>query len=460
MLESFFGIKKSGSTVGTEVVAGLTTFMVMAYIIFVNPAILSFAGIKDFQGMGPGFAPTLAVTCLVAGVMCILMGLIANYPFAMASGMGLNAVVAFQFIVGMKLPWQAAMGIIFMEGIVITLLVLTGFRQAVLDAVPLTLKRAISVGIGLFILFIGLVDGGFVKPGTGIPVTLGDFNSVQALTAIIGLFLIMVFTAFRVKGALLIGIIATTLVAIILNALTGYKAFATPGVAVLPQHLVAMPDFSTFGKGFNFEAFARLGVLSACLTIFSVMLADFFDTMGTVIGIGGKAGWLDKKGKLPRANRVLFVDSIGAAFGGLASASSATTYIESAAGVAHGGKTGFASVVTGILFLLALFFSPLVAVVPGQATAPALIIVGFLMCAIVRDINFEDFEEGFPALLTIVMMPFSYSITNGIGAGFISYTFIKLVRGKGREVHWMMYLVSVAFLIYFALDWFRKAFHV
>lgn len=460
MLESIFGVKKNGSTVGTEVVAGLTTFMVMAYIIFVNPAILSFAGIKDFQGMGPGFAPTLAATCLVAGVMCLLMGLVANYPFAMASGMGLNAVVAFQFIVGMKLPWQAAMGVIFVEGIVITILVLTGFRQAVLNAVPLTLKKAIGVGIGLFILFIGLYDGGFVKPGTGIPVTLGDFNNIPVLTAIIGLFLIIVLNAFRLRGALLIGIILTTIIAIILNALSGYTAFPTPGTAVMPKSLVAWPDFSTFGQGLNFDAFARLGILSACLTVFSVMLADFFDTMGTVIGIGGKAGWLDKQGKLPRVNRVLFVDSIGAAFGGLASASSATTYIESAAGVAHGGKTGLASVVTGILFLLALFFSPLVAIVPAHATAPALIIVGFLMSTIVKDIDFDDFEEGFPALLTIAMMPFSYSITNGIGAGFISYTFIKLVRGKGKEVHWMMYLVSIAFLVYFAMDWFRKAFHV
>jgi adenine/guanine/hypoxanthine permease len=458
MLESIFGIRKNGSTVGTEVVAGLTTFMVMAYIIFVNPAILSFAGIKDFQGMGPGFAPTLAVTCLVAGVMCILMGLVANYPFAMASGMGLNAVVAFQFIVGMKLSWQAAMGVIFMEGIIITILVLTGFRQAVLDAVPSTLKKAIGVGIGLFILFIGLYDGGFVKGGAGIPVTLGDFNSIPVLTAIIGLFLVVVLTAFRLRGALLISIIVTTFVAIALNALSGYTAFATPGTAVMPKSLVAYPDFSTFGQGFNFEAFARLGVLSACLTIFSVMLADFFDTMGTVIGIGGKAGWLDKEGKLPRVSRVLFVDSIGAAFGGLASASSATTYVESAAGVAHGGKTGLASVVTGILFLLALFFSPLVAVVPAHATAPALIIVGFLMCTIVRDIDFDDFEEGFPALMTIVMMPFSYSITNGIGAGFVTYTFIKLVRGKGKELHWMMYLVSIAFLVYFAMEWIKKAF--
>lgn len=460
MLESFFGIKKNGSTFGREFLAGLTTFMVMAYIIFVNPAILSFSGIKDFQGLGPGFAPTLAATCLVAGVMCILMGVVANYPLALASGMGLNAVVAFQLVVGLKLPWPAAMGVIFCEGIIIAVLVLTGFREAVMNAIPITLKRAISVGIGLFILFIGLVEGGFVKAGTGIPVTLGNFSSIQALVAIIGFFLIMVLMALRVRAALLIGIVLTTLAAIALNALSGYKAFSTPGVAILPQHAIAMPDFSTFGKGFNFEVFSRLGIFSALLTIFSVMLADFFDTMGTIIGIGGKAGWLDDKGTLPRINRVLFIDSLGAAFGGFASASSATTYIESAAGVAHGGKTGLTSVFTGILFLLALFFSPLVAIVPPQATAPALIIVGFLMCAIVRDIPFDDFEEGFPALMTMTMMPFTYSITNGIGAGFVSYTFIKLVRGKGSQLHWMMYLVSFAFLVYFSLDWLKKTFGI
>jgi adenine/guanine/hypoxanthine permease len=458
MLESLFGIRKNGSTVGREVLAGFTTFIVMAYIIFVNPAILSFAGIKDLQGLGPGFAPTMAVTCLVAGVMTILMGVFTNYPLAIASGMGLNAVVAFQLIVGFKLPWQAAMGIIFVEGIVITILVLTGLREAIMHAIPLTLKRAISVGIGLFILFIGLVDGGFVKAGTGIPVTLGQFNNLQALTAIIGFFIIVALMAARVKGSLLIGIILTTIVAIILNALSGYTAFSTPGVAVLPKQILAMPDFSTFGKGFNFEAFTRLGILSAVLTIFSVMLADFFDTIGTVIGIGGQAGWLDEKGRLPRVRSVLLIDSLAAVFGGLASASSATTYIESAAGVAQGGRTGFASVVTGILFLLALFFSPLVAIVPTQATAAALIIVGFLMCAIVREIPFSDFEEGFPALITMVLMPFSYSITNGIGAGFISYTFIKLIRRKGRQVHWLMYLVSLAFLIYFCLDWIKAVF--
>jgi len=459
MLERFFDLRARGTTVGTEVLAGVTTFMVMAYIIFVNPAILNFSGIKDLQNLGPGFAPTLAATCLVAGVMTMLMGLLSNYPFAVASGMGLNAVVAFQLIVGMKLPWSAAMGVIFLEGVAITILVLTGFREAVMDAIPISLKRAIGVGIGLFILFIGLYSGGLVKQGPpGVPVTLGDLNSLSVLVTLIGLFLTVSLMALRVKGALLIGILLTTVVAIVVNAASGYTAFTIPGVAVVPSKILAWPDFSTFGRGLDISVFWRAGVMAAVLTIFSIMLADFFDTMGTVIGIAGEAGWLDEKGKLPRLNRILLVDSLAAAFGGLASASSATTYIESAAGVSEGGRTGLTSVVTGLLFFLALFFSPVAGVVPPQATAAALIVVGFLMCSIVKDIPFGDFDEGFPALMALVVMPFTYSITNGIGAGFVIYAFIKLIRGKAHELHGMMVATAVAFVIYFALPWLRAVF--
>ncbi|MBI4841497.1 MAG: NCS2 family permease [candidate division NC10 bacterium] len=459
MLERWFDLRAKGTTVGTEVLAGVTTFMVMAYIIFVNPAILNFSGIKELQGLGPGFAPTLAATCLVAGVMTMLMGLASNYPFAVASGMGLNAVVAFQLIVGMKLPWSAAMGVIFLEGVIITILVLTGFREAVMDAIPISLKRAIGVGIGLFILFIGLFSGGLVKPGPpGVPVTLGDLKSLPVLVTLIGLFLTVALMALRIKGALLIGILLTTLVAIVVNAASGYTAFAIPGVAVVPPRILAWPDFSTFGRGLDLSIFWRAGVMAAALTIFSIMLADFFDTMGTVIGIGGEAGWLDEKGKLPRLNRILLVDSLAAVFGGFSSASSATTYIESAAGVSEGGRSGLTSVVTGLLFFLALFFSPVAGVVPPQATAAALIVVGYLMCSIVKDIPFGDFEEGFPALMTLVVMPFTYSITNGIGAGFVTYAFIKLIRGKAHELHAMMLGTAVAFVIYFALPWLRAVF--
>ena len=453
MLEQMFALRARGTTVGTEVLAGVTTFMVMAYIIFVNPAILSFAGVPGLAGQGPDFAPTLASTCLVAGVMTALMGLITNYPLAMASGMGLNAVVAFQLVASLKLPWPAAMGVITLEGVIITVLVLTGFRAAVVDAIPLALKRAIGVGIGLFILFIGLYSGGLVKQGTGIPVTLGDLTSPSTLVAIVSVVLTTAFMALRFQGALLVGIVLSTVVAIGVNTLTGGKAFPTPGMAVLPVHLVALPDFSTIGAGVNFSVFARVGVVTAVMTIFAIMLSDFFDTMGTVIGVGGEGGWLDERGQLPRLNRVLLVDSLGAVFGGVAAASSATTYIESAAGVAVGGRTGLTSVVTAVGFFLALFFSPLAAIVPPQATAGALIVVGYLMCRLMREIPFGDFEEGFPALATMVAMPLTYSITNGIGAGMLLYAFIKIVRGKAQELSPTLLIVAPAFLVYFIEPW-------
>jgi AGZA family xanthine/uracil permease-like MFS transporter len=452
VLERWFELSRRGATVGGEIRGGLTTFMVMAYIIFVNPAILSFAGIPPLEGQGPSFAATQAATCLVAGAMTIAMGLATNYPLAIASGMGINAVVAFQLVAALKLPWTAAMGVVLLEGLVITVLVLTGFREAIMHAIPVALKRAIGVGIGLFILFIGLGAAGIVKPGPpGVPVTLGDLTAAPVAVALVGLLLTLWLTARQFTGALLVGILASTALAIAVNASTGGRAFPLPGQAVWPAALMARPDFSSLGAGFDFSVFARLGLITALVTIFALMLSDFFDTMVTVIGIGGEAGWLTRDGRLPRLNRVLLVDSLGAVAGGAAGASSATTYIESAAGVAAGARTGLASVVTGAGFLLALFFAPLAGVVPAQATAPALIVVGYLMSRVVREIPFGDFEEGFPALLTLTMMAFTYSITNGIGAGFVSYCFIKLVRGRGREVAPMMYAAALAFVIYFAL---------
>jgi len=460
MLERWFDLGRRGATVGGEIRGGLTTFMVMAYIIFVNPAILSFAGITALQGQGPSFPATQAATCLVAGVMTIAMGLLADYPLALASGMGLNAVVAFQLVAGMKLPWTAAMGVVVLEGVAITVLVLTGFREAIMHAIPASLKQAIGVGIGLFILFIGLVSAGLVKPGPpGVPVTLGELTSAPVAVALFGLLLTLWLSARQTHSALLVGILASTVVAIAVNAGTGGRAFPIPGQAVWPAALVDWPDFSTLGAGFDFSVFVRAGVITAVVTIFSIMLSDFFDTMGTVIGIGGEAGWLTPDGRLPRLNRVLLVDSLAAAVGGAAGASSATTYIESAAGVSAGARTGLASVVTGVCFLLALFFAPLAGIVPAPATAPALIVVGYLMSRIVREIPFGQFEEGFPALLTLAVMPFTYSITNGIGAGFIAYCFIKLVRGNGREVAPMMYGATIAFVIYFALPLIQRLLH-
>ena len=459
MLERWFALSARGATVAGEARGGLTTFMVMAYIIFVNPAILSFAGVPGLQGQGPPFAATQAATCLAAGVFTIAMGLYTNYPLALASGMGLNAVVAFQLIAGMKLPWQTAMGVVFLEGLVITALVLTGLREAIMTAIPLSLKRAISVGIGLFILFIGLVSAGIVRPGPpGVPVTLGDLTAPPVAVAIAGLFLTLWLHARGVSGGLLIGILATTVLAIAVNVITAGKAFPTPGQATIPEQLVAWPDFSSLGAGLTLDVFARVGVLTAAVTIFSLMLSDFFDTIGTVVGVGGRAGWLTREGRLPRLNRVLLVDSLAAAGGGAAGASSVTTYIESAAGVSAGARTGLASVVTGLCFLVALFLAPVAGIVPAQATAPALLIVGYLMTTIVRDIAWGEVEDGFPALMTLTVMPFTYSITNGIGAGFITYAFIKLVRGKGRQVHPMMWVAVAAFAIYFALPALRRLF--
>jgi AGZA family xanthine/uracil permease-like MFS transporter len=343
--------------------------------------------------------------------------------------------------------------VIFLEGVIITILVLTRFRQAVMDAVPLALKQAISVGIGLFIAFIGFFTAGFVvKPAAGpLPVGLGTLRGLPMLVFLIGFVLTAVLVARRVRGGLLLGIVLTTALAIVLNgAAADWKGFATPGAAQIPHAIVQAPDFSTFGR-LDFGLFAKLGVLAAMLAVFSLMLSDFFDTMGTIIGVGAKGGFIDADGRLPRADRVLLVDSLGAAFGGLANASSNTTYIESAAGVTEGGRTGFVSVVVGVLFLLAMFFAPIAGVIPAQATAPALILVGFYMISVVREIPWDRYEEAVPAFVTMLVMPFTWSITNGIGAGFVTFVAIKVLAGRAAAVHPMLYLASAAFVVYFAL---------
>jgi AGZA family xanthine/uracil permease-like MFS transporter len=447
------------SRLGTEVRAGATTFMVMAYIIFVNPLVLGFAGVPGLEGRGLPFAPTLTVTCLTAGLLSIAMRVFSGYPLALAPGMGLNAVVAFELVAGRGLTWPQAMTVVFLEGLAITVLVLTRFREAVMDAVPMGLKRAISVGIGLFIAFIGFYTSGFVvRPASGpLPVGLGPLNSLPVVVFLLGFILTAWLLARRVRGALLLGIAATTVLAIALNGLVaGWNGFPAPGAARIPTAVVQWPDFSTFGR-LDFGLFARLGAVTAVLVVFSIMLSDFFDTMGTIIGIGGQGGFLDRQGRLPRAHRVLLVDSVGAMFGGLANASSNTTYIESAAGVAEGARTGLAAVVVGALFLLSMFFAPLASVIPAQATAPALILVGFYMMTIAREIPWDDPEEAIPAFVTMLAMPFTWSITNGIGAGFVTYAAIKLLSGRAREVHWMVYLASGAFLVYFGMPVVERA---
>jgi adenine/guanine/hypoxanthine permease len=452
-LARYFRFAERSTDLGTELRAGVTTFMVMAYIIFVNPIVLGYVGVPGLEGKGLPFAATLTVTCLTAGVLSIAMGLFSNYPFALAPGMGLNAVVAFELVAGRGLTWPQAMTIVFLEGVIITLLVLTRFRQTMMDAVPIALKRAISVGIGLFIAFIGFYTAGFVvKPDKSpLPVALGALAGLPITVFLLGFLLTAWLMARRVRGALLLGILATTALAIVLNGtLAGWKGFSTPGAAQIPAALVRLPDFSTFGR-LDFGVVTRLGLVAAALVTFSIMLSDFFDTMGTIIGVGGKGGYLDADGRLPGSDRVLLIDSLGAALGGVANSSSNTTYIESAAGVAEGGRTGLVAVVTGALFLVAMWFSPLASVIPAQATAPALIIVGFYMMSVARDIAWDEYEEAIPAFVTMLVMPFSWSITNGIGSGFVTYAAIKLLSGQGRSLHWMVYLASAAFVVYFAL---------
>lgn len=446
----YFRFAERGTNLRTELLAGATTFVVMAYIIVVNPAILSGGPLAE---QGPPFAATVTATCLVAGLMSIAMGLYTNYPIALAPGLGLNAVVAFQLILGLGLPWQAAMGVIFLEGVLITLLVLVGFREAVMNAIPISLKRAIGVGIGLFILFIGLNNAGIVQSAEATPLELGTLTSLPVLLAIGSLLLTLALVVWRVPGALLIGIILTTVIGIGLHYVLGADISAAPGIqGPLPEQLPA-PSFATIGQGINVQVFTLVGPITAALVIFSLMLTDFFDTMGTVIGVGEQAGLVTEEGELPQTNRVLLVDSLAAAAGGAASASSVTSYIESGAGVAEGGRTGLTVVVTGLLFLVSILLAPFVQLVPSEATAPALIIVGFLMCGVIREIDFSRVEEGVPALLTMTLMPFSYSITNGIGAGFIAYVFLQVVRGNARAVHPLLWVIALAFVVYFALPY-------
>jgi len=452
-LDGYFRITERGSTTRNEILAGVVTWLTMAYILFVNPAILGFVGIPDLEPLGLPFNQVLTVTALVAGVLTIAMGLWANYPFALAAGLGLNAFVAFTLVVGQGLTYPQAMGVIVLEGLIIAVLVMTGFREAVMNAIPMALKKAIGIGIGLFIAFIGLVSAGLVvHPEAGEPILriTGDLTTLRMLTFVVGLALTAALVARRTRGALLIGILVTTVFGIILNYIWGDKAlWETPGVGLVPSDVVEMPDFGLVGQ-FSFDFFGAVGMATAIALVLSVMLSDFFDTMGTVVGLGDQAGFLDEEGRLPGVRKVLLVDSLAAAAGGAASASSNTTYIESASGIAEGGRTGLVAVVVGVLFLLSMFLSPLAAAIPPEATAPVLVVVGYFMMQHVRDIDWIDASVGIPALLTIILMPFTFSITNGVAAGFLSYTVIALLRGRWRDVHPLMYAVSAVFVWYFA----------
>jgi AGZA family xanthine/uracil permease-like MFS transporter len=421
----------------------------MVYIVFLNASILG-DGFK-LAADDPGRIALSAGTALIAGIMTIAMGAWANYPFALAAGLGINAIVAFS-LTGRGLSPAGAMGVIVLEGLAVTVLVLVGFREAVMNAVPLALKRAIGAGIGLFILFIGFANGGLVQSGCSpfvpLPVCVGTLVTVSFPTTaaqfvfLFGLALTAILWARRIRAALVISILGTTLVAL------------AAGVTKIPANgLTWTPNFSTIGSFDIGNVFTTLPALTAVLVIFAIMLTDFFDTMGTVTGVAAEAGLAREDGSVPGVGRVLIVDSIAAAVGGLGGVSSNTTYIESAAGVADGARTGFASVVTGVLFLFAILLAPLAGIIPGVATAPALVIVGYLMFTQVKDINVADIEDGFPALLTMILMPLTYDITVGIGAGFISWVLLKVVRGKVAEIHPLMWVVSIAFVVFFLQNW-------
>src|SRR4051812_3437466 len=471
-LDSFFQISRRGSTVGREIRGGLATFFTMAYIVVLNPIIIGTQADSTGTFLGGGKTPNLAMvaacTALVAGVMTLLMGVVANYPLALATGLGLNAYLAFGVVKLPGMTWADAMGLIVIEGLIITLLVLTGFRQAVFRAVPAQLKTAISVGIGLFITIVGLVDAGFIRTpaGAATPVELGIggyLNGWPLLVFTVGLLGIIVMMVKKVRGAILYGIVGATILAMVIEAVAHIGSSSVAGKIVkptgwrlnvpkLPSTLIDIPDFGLLGHFSLLGSFSKIGVVSACLLVFTLMLADFFDTMGTMVAIGAEAGLLDKEGNPPNAQRILIVDSVAAAAGGAASVSSNTSYIESASGVGEGARTGLASVVTGVLFLMATFLAPLVSVVPYEAATPALVVVGFLMMQQVRGIHWDDLEIAIPAFLTIVLMPFTYSITAGIGAGFVVYTLIKIVVGKASSIHPLLWVVSALFVIYFAIE--------
>ncbi len=456
-LDRYFKIGERGSSVRTEVIAGVTTFMTVAYILFLNPLILS---VPDRNGLVLEPGAVLTVTALAAGLMSIAMGAFANVPFVVAAGLGLNAVVAFQLVGGSRLTWPEAMGVIVVEGLVILLLVLTRFRQAVMDSVPLALKQAIAVGIGLFITIIGFVDAGFVtateQPNPPLQLGAGELRGAPVFVFLFGLLLAIYLYARRFRGALLVTIAATTVLAVLVNELLlegrGFQGKANFGQVV---DLPSAASFELIGN-FSFGFFVELGLIGAVLAVFTVMLSDFFDTIGTAFGLGRQAGLVDQRGQLPAMDRVLYVDSAAAAVGGAFSASSNTTYIESAAGIGEGGRTGLTAIVCGVLFLVSIVLSPLARIIPFEAAAPALVIVGFLLMGTVRHIPWDDLDVAMPAFLTIVVMPFTYSITNGIGAGFVAYVFMKVARGRAREVPAVMYVAAAAFVVYFGIHYVRR----
>ncbi len=423
-LDRHFGISERKSSVRTEVIAGITTFMTMAYIIFVNPAILSETGMD--------FGAVMTATCLASAAGTLIMGLYANYPFALAPGMGLNAFFAFTVVIGMKVSWQTALAAVLLDGILFILLTASRVREAIVNAVPYNLKLAVSAGIGLFIALIGLVGAGIVVDNPATLVSLGDLTKPAPILSLCGLLLIAVLNAYKVKGALLWGILAVTLVAIPF------------GVASPPQGIVsAPPSLSPILFKFDLKGLMNMAMVGVVITF---LFVDLFDTLGTLIGVSARADFLDKDGNLPRASKALMADAVATVVGACLGTSTVTTYVESASGVEEGGRTGLVSCVVALLFLGALFFSPIARIVPTAATSPALIMVGVFMMQALKGLNFDDITEMVPAAIAIFTMPFTYSIAEGIAWGIISYTLIKLLTGRGRQVSLTMSILTALFL--------------
>ncbi len=431
MLQRLFYLRERQTTLRVELTAGITTFMTMAYIIFVNTSIL-----RKIPGLGSDGVAIAAATCLAAAIPTLMMGLFTNTPYALAPGMGLNGVLTFTVCIGNHVPWQTAMGVVCLEGLIIMVLVLSRTREAVMQAIPLDLKRAISVGIGLFIALLGMMNAGLthVDASAGI-LAPGSLHDKAVLLGAVGLAITIVLYVLSVRGSLLIGIVITTIIALITHMSTIPASTA----------LLTVPQFTTM-----FHA-NILGALQPGMwaTILAFVMSDFFDAMGTVIGVGQQAGLVDDQCKMPQLRSVLLVDGFAAMWGGICGTSSATTYIESASGVAEGGRTGLTSVVVGCLFMLALIIAPLVQIVPAQATAPALIIVGFLMLATVTKIDWSNVETAVPAFITIATIPFTYSISRGIGMGFISYIIIMLARRKAASISPILVVVAGLFVVSF-----------
>ncbi len=460
-LDRFFEITARGSTVASEMRGGVVTFIAMAYIIVLNPIILS--GSADVAGNQLGFTQVSAVTSLAAGVMTIAFGVIARLPFAFAAGLGINSFLA-SSVVG-SLTWPEAMGLVVINGLIIVALAVTGLRRMIFDAVPMPLKLAITAGIGLFILFIGLVNAGFVA-STGSPsppVGLGGQGegSVTSIPTVIFVFTLLitgVLVARKVRGGILFGLIAGTIVAVVVEAIWHLgSAQENPGgwglsVPTLSGSPFAVPDLSLVGA-FSLDSFGRIGILAAVMLVFTLVFTNFFDAMGTFTGLSRQAEVSDDKGNFPRLQSALVIEGAGAVVGGATSASSNTVFIESGAGIGAGARTGLASLVTGGLFLAAMFLTPLAAIVPTEVAAAALVIVGAMMASHLREIDLADFSIALPVVLTVAVMPLSYSIANGIGVGFISWAVVRTAAGKGREISPLLWIVAAGFLLYFARGW-------